>query len=156
MLKSWVEGMSKGMFWIAGCSLAAIMFLTVTDVILRIFKMPITGTYEIVGFLAAWAIGFAIPQTSLDKGHVAMDFLTGKLSPGVNRVLSVLTRLVGIGLFALLAYNLYLMGNDLRASGDVTPLRHWPLFPLAYGVAAASVAQCLVLALSLFGEGAES
>lgn len=144
--------LAKGMFWVAAVALTSIMMLTVSDVILRIFKAPILGTYEIVGFLAAWAIGFAIPQTSLDKGHVQMDFLTGKLPGWLNRILVPLTRLIGVGTFALVAYNLYGMGNDLRASGDVTPLRQLPLFPLAYGLGLACVVECLVLVSGLQGD----
>ncbi len=54
----------------------------VADVILREFKMPIVGTYEIVSLLGAIVIGFAIPQTSLERGHVLMDFLTERLPFG--------------------------------------------------------------------------
>jgi TRAP-type C4-dicarboxylate transport system permease small subunit len=148
---------AKGMFWVAAVALTSIMMLTVADVVLRMFKKPILGTYELVGFLAAWAISFAIPQTSLDKGHVQMDFLTEKLPGWVNRILVPVTRLIGVGTFALVAYNLYGMGNDLRASGDVTPLRQLPLFPLAYGIGLACLVECLVLAAGLFGEnGAQS
>ena len=68
------------MYWIAGTALTGIMFLTVADVFLRLFKRPILGTYEIVSLLGAVVIGFAIPQTSIDRGQVLMDFLTGRLS----------------------------------------------------------------------------
>lgn len=148
---------AKAMFWVAAVALTSIMFLTVADVILRMFKRPILGTYEIVGFLAAWAIGFAIPQTSVDNGQVFMDFLTEKLPGWLNKILKPLTRLIGIALFAVVSYNLYKMGNDLRVSGDTTPLRELPLFPLAYGVGLSCAVECLVLASGLFGgSGAES
>jgi TRAP-type C4-dicarboxylate transport system permease small subunit len=157
LLDALVRPVAKGMYWISAVALTSIMVLTVADVFLRLFRRPIIGTYELVGFMAAWAIGFAIPQTSLDKGHVIMDFLTGKLSAGVNLVLTALTRLIGVGTFGMIAYNLYLMGNDLRASGDVTPLRQIPLFPLAYGIGLACLLEGLVLATGIFGDkGAES
>ncbi|NTU59744.1 MAG: TRAP transporter small permease [Deltaproteobacteria bacterium] len=152
-----VRPVSKGMFWIAAVALTSIMLLTVADVALRFFKMPILGTYELVGFLAAWAIGFAIPQTSIDKGHVGMDFLTGKLPDWINRLLVPLTRMIGAVTFAVVAYNLYKMGNDLIASGDTTPLRQLPLFPLAYGLGLACLVETLVLLAGLFGDnGAHS
>ncbi|MBI5445304.1 MAG: TRAP transporter small permease [Deltaproteobacteria bacterium] len=149
--------LAKAMFWVAAVALTTIMLLTVTDVFLRMFKHPILGTYEIVGFLAAWAIGFAIPQTSIDRGHVFMDFLTAKLPDWVNKILIPITRLIGMGLFAMVAYELYKMGNDLKASGDTTPLRELPLFPLAYGIGLAALVECLVLGAGLFGDnGAET
>ena len=69
-----IKGLSRFMYWIAGAALTAIVFLTVSDVILRLFKQPILGTYEIVSLLGAVVIGFAIPQTSIDRGQVLMDF----------------------------------------------------------------------------------
>lgn len=152
-----VRPVSKGMFWVAAVALTSIMLLTTADVILRMFRMPIIGTYEMVGFLAAWAIGFAIPQTSIDKGHVGMDFLTEKLPEWMNKILVPVTRLIGIGTFAMVAHNLYKMGGDLMKSGDVTPLRELPLYPLAYGLALACLVECFVLASGLFGDnGAKS
>jgi len=130
--------------------------VTVADVVLRSFKSPITGTYELVGFLGAVAIGFSLPQTSLDKGQVLMDFLSRRLSPGVARALSASTRAIGAGLFALIAWNLFAMGADLRRTGDETPLLHLPHFVLAWGIAIACAVECLVLAAEgLAGDGGE-
>ena len=52
-LSAVVRGLSRFMYVIAGIALAGSMFLTVADVILRQFKVPIVGTYELVGLLGA-------------------------------------------------------------------------------------------------------
>ena len=49
------------------CSLAFIVLITVADVILRSFRRPIVGTYELVAFSGAVAMGFSIPLTSWAK-----------------------------------------------------------------------------------------
>jgi len=59
-------------------ALTFMMFLTVSDVILRSFRRPIVGTYEIVAFSAAVAIGFSLPLTSWMRGHVYVDLFTEK------------------------------------------------------------------------------
>jgi len=59
---------------IAGIAITFIMFLTVLDVILRFFRRPIVGTYELVAFSGAVVIGFAIPLTSWMRGHIYVDF----------------------------------------------------------------------------------
>ncbi|MCK7469056.1 MAG: TRAP transporter small permease [Desulfosudis oleivorans] len=64
---------------IAGIAITFIMFLTVLDVILRSFRRPIVGTYELVAFSGAVVVGFAIPLTSWMRGHIYVDFFTGKL-----------------------------------------------------------------------------
>jgi TRAP-type C4-dicarboxylate transport system permease small subunit len=151
-----VRPLARGLHGAGGAALAGMMFLTVADVVLRSFKSPITGTYELVGFLGAAAIGFSLPQTSLDRGQVMMDFVTRRLPPGPARALSALTRAIGAGLFALIAWNLFAMGADLRRTGDETPLLHLPHFLLAWGIAVACAAECLVLAAGgLAGDGGE-
>ena len=131
------------------------MLITVADVVLRSFRSPILGTYELVGFLGAFAIGFALPQTSLDRGQVLMDFLARHLPASANRLLSVFTRAIGIGLFAVLAWHLATMGADQRRTGDVTPLLSLPLSWPAFGVAAACVVECFVLAATALPERGE-
>jgi TRAP-type C4-dicarboxylate transport system permease small subunit len=141
-----VRPLARGMHWAGGAALASMMLVTVADVVLRSFRRPITGTYELVGFLGAVAIGFSLPQTSLDRGQVLMDFATRRLPPRAGRALHALTRAIGAGLFALIAWNLFAMGMDLRRSGDETPLLHLPHFLLAWGIGAACAVECLVLA----------
>ena len=58
-----IRKLSRLMYWISGLALASIVFLTVADVILRRFRMPIDWALEVVVLLGAIAIGFSIPQT---------------------------------------------------------------------------------------------
>ena len=101
-----IHTLSRFMYWIAGLALAGIMFLTVADVILREFKLPVIGTYEIVSLLGAMVIGFAIPQTSLERGHVLMDFLTERLGPGGRKIFHFLSRILAIITFLIIGWNL--------------------------------------------------
>ncbi len=138
------------MYVIAGIALTCMVAITVADVILRIFRRPIVGTYEIVGLLGAIMVGFAIPQTSRAKGHVAMDFLEGKLAPGVDRLFRVITRLLGIVLFIIIGWQLWLLGNDYLRIGEVTLTVHLPQFPICYGIAICCFFECVVLLLEMF------
>ena len=133
------------MYWIAGAALAAMMFLTVADVVLRYFKMPIMGTYEIVSMLGAIVIGFAIPQTTFERGHVLMDFFTGRLSIGGQRIFHLVTRLLAVLTFYIIGWNLYKLGNDLHQTGQVSLTLKFPEYPVAYGIAVCCLFECLVL-----------
>ena len=99
---------------IAGIAITFIMLLTVLDVILRSFRRPIVGTYELVAFSGAVVIGFAIPLTSWMRGHIYVDFFTGKLPKTARSVFNVITRCLGIGLFFLIGWNLIKVGMDLQ------------------------------------------
>lgn len=142
------------MFVLAGIALTASMTLTCADVILRtpIFKRPITGTYELVGILAALAVGFALPQTTRLRGHVAMDFITGRLPELWQTVLWAITRLLGIGLFSIIGWNLWILGNDFRSSGETTMTLQLPFYPVSYLLAICCAIECVMLVVDVFEE----
>jgi TRAP-type C4-dicarboxylate transport system permease small subunit len=145
-----LQNTSRVMYGIAGAALAGIMFLTVADVFLRLFKLPILGTFEIVSLLGAVVIGFAIPQTTLERGHVLMDFLTGRLPLGGQRLFHLITRLLAVVTFYIIGWNLYKLGNDLRQTGQVSLTLKIPEYPLAYGIAFCCLFECVVLLSDLF------
>lgn len=144
-----VKGLSRLMYWISCVAIVSIMMLTVLDVTLRRLGTPIDFVFEVVVLLAAIVIGFALPQTSLDKGHVVMEFLNGKLSPRWQRVLNVATRCVGIVTFAIIGWNIIRIGNHLLEVKQVSAILEIPEFPVAYGIGVCCFIECLVLVLDL-------
>jgi TRAP-type C4-dicarboxylate transport system permease small subunit len=147
-----VKGLSRFMYWIAGIALASIVFLTTIDVILRRFKMPIDCCYEIVVLLAGIAVGFSVPQTTLEKGHVVMDFLTVELPRAWQKAFSIVTRILGIGAFAILGWRLFILGNNVAKAGQVSPVLALPEHPVAYGIGVCCFIECLVLLFDLIDQ----
>ena len=135
---------SKLLNIIAGIAVTVMMLLTVADVLLRAGGHPIIGTYEIVALLLALVIGFGIPQVSLDRGHVYMDFLLEKLSKRGKKVMNTITRLFCIILFLPLGCNLFNVGARFHASGEVSATIKIPFYPVAYGVAVCCLLECCV------------
>jgi TRAP-type C4-dicarboxylate transport system permease small subunit len=140
-----VQGLGKFLDVFAGVAITFIMFLTVLDVVLRSFRMPITGTYEMVAFAGAIVIGLAVPLTTLLKGHVLVDFLVLKFPPALRNVFNISTRLLGIWLFSVLGWNLVKMGMDFYNSGEVSLTLQMPFYPIAFGLGVSAFVQCLVL-----------
>ena len=130
---------------IAAVALGFMILLTVADVILRYFKKPIVGTYEMVGLSGAVIIGFSLPFTSLMKGHVNVDFLTMKLSAKGRKIFSFVTKCLGIVLFLIIGWNLILQGMDFHKVGEVTPTRHLPIYPVLYGIGICCFLESLAL-----------
>ena len=140
-----VQGLSRFLNVIAGIALVFLMFLTLGDVILRLFKRPIVGTYELVAFSGAIVIGFSLPLTSWLRAHIFVDFFVLKFSKQVQNAFNIATRCVVIFLFLLIAWNLIRYGIDLRKSGEVSATLRMPFYPIAYGVAVSCFIQCLVM-----------
>ncbi len=130
---------------VGGVILVLMMMLTVVDVVLRYLGTPITGTFELMSFAGALVAGLAIAQTSLDGAHVNVDMLTQALHSQQRDVVLIFTKLVGIGIFALLAWALFLKGTDLYKMKEVSLTLHVPYYPVAYGLSFCSLVECLVL-----------
>ena len=80
-----ISGIVRVMYSISGVAILGMIVITVSDVTLRFFRMPINGAYELVSFLGALAISFAIAQTCVQKGHVASDNQALRITCGMNR-----------------------------------------------------------------------
>ncbi len=137
------------MNYLAALSIIAMMLLTCADVLLRLFKHPILGTYELVGLFGALTIAFAIPATTLSKGHVAVDFLVERLPALGQKICATIATLLGLLLFALIAWQSFLYANILRSSGEVTLSLEMPFYPVVYAISAASLLVCIVLFIEL-------
>lgn len=130
---------------IAAVALGFMILLTVADVILRYFKRPIIGTYEMVALSGAVIIGFSLPFTSMMKGHVNVDFLTQKLPLRGRKIFSSITKCLGVLLFLIIGWNLIILGMDFQKVGEVTPTRHLPIYPVLYGVGVSCFLESLAL-----------
>ena len=139
-----ISGISRFLNVIAGVSLSFLMCLTIGDVILRMFKRPIVGTYELVAFSGAVVIGFSLPFTSWLRGHVYVDFLILKFSQKTRNIFNILTRCLVIWLFLMIGWNLIDYGMDLYKSGEVSLTLRIPFYPVAYGIGICCFFQCLV------------
>jgi len=139
------------------------MLLTCADVILRLgvtlyheyhwailspFR-PIAGTYELVCFLGATAVSFAMAHTSVERGHVAVSIVVNLLPKKVQSIIETITTIFGLILFILLSWQSVLYGNDLKASGEVSLTLELPFYPFVYGIGFAAAAVCLVLLVDL-------
>jgi TRAP-type C4-dicarboxylate transport system permease small subunit len=133
------------LFMVAGLGLAFMMLTTLLDVVLRSLGRPLVGGMEIVCFTSAVVIGFAIPYTSWLKGHIIVDFVLEKLSPGTVRIFQIFTRLMGIVLFLFMAYNFVDYGLSLMKSKEVTPGFRIPYYPITFGLAVSCFLQVITL-----------
>jgi TRAP-type C4-dicarboxylate transport system permease small subunit len=130
---------------ISGLTLAFMFLFTLTNVTMRAFGKPIVGDFEIISFLGAVVIGFALPYTSLYKGHIAVDFLMAMLPRNVSRGVEVATRIIAIAFFLWISWNFVVMSLDLIKTKEVTPVFRMPYYPISFGLAFCCIVQCFTL-----------
>jgi TRAP-type C4-dicarboxylate transport system permease small subunit len=144
-----VKGVSRLLHFIAGMALVFIVVLTTSDVVLRAFKRPILGTYEIVTFTGAVVILFALPLSSWIRSHIYVDFFILKFSRRVQNVFHVVTRCMGISLFFLFGWNVLKYAADLQRTAEVSVTLKLPFYPIIYAMGICCFVQCLVLLCDL-------
>ena len=140
-----VSKLSTVMYAFSAVVLSLMMLLTVSDVILRYMGRPIPGTYELVGLSGAIAIGFAIPYTSLVRGHVFVEFLIDRMEKGRREIVLIFTKILILLLFIAFGVYLFSTGRDMAVSGEVTQILRLPFYPVAYAVGISCFVECLVM-----------
>jgi TRAP-type C4-dicarboxylate transport system permease small subunit len=142
---SFEQKLCRSLLLISGLTLAFMLLFTLTDVVMRAFGKPIVGDFEVISFLGAVVVGFAIPYTTLLKAHVMVDFLIEKLPKNVSDGMQVATRVMGIALFLWISWNFVDMSLDLIKSKEVTPVFRLPYYPITFGLAFCCLVQCFTL-----------
>ena len=130
---------------LACAAVIAMMLLSVTDVVLRIFGKPVPGTYELVGFLGTIVVSFALAFTSMEKGHIAVELLVQRLPQRAQLAIESFANFIGALLFGVIAYQAVLYALDLKKSGEVSSTLQMPAYPFIYGIAAGCALLCLLL-----------
>ncbi|RJR42334.1 MAG: TRAP transporter small permease [Desulfobacteraceae bacterium] len=144
-----VSKLAKVMNGVSACCLAAMTVLICADVILRLFGMPILGAYDIVTLLLATASGFAMAETTIKRGHVAVDLLVTMLSARLKLVFYVVTQVLSISLFAVISYESIILGRSLWEAGEVSMTVKIPFYPVLFGISLCAFMVCVVLLTAL-------
>lgn len=135
---------------ISGVFLMALALLTVGNVIGRALGYPIPGTYELVGWLAAIAMGMGVAYTQAHEGHVNIDFLLLRVSVRTKAAIQVFIYVLSVGLFAILVWKLYEYGLGKKESGSLSLTLRAPIHPWIYAMAAAMAATTVILIYQLY------
>jgi TRAP-type C4-dicarboxylate transport system permease small subunit len=150
-LESGVRTASRVCNWIAMLSVCAMMLLTVSDVILRLFRRPITGAYELVSLAGTTFVSFSLAFTSVERGHIAVDFLVQKLRTRGQRVVDSITSFVCTALFGFISWQALRYAANLRSTGEVSLTLQVPLYPFAAGISLGCALLCIVFLTRFIG-----
>jgi TRAP-type C4-dicarboxylate transport system permease small subunit len=144
-----INTLSDAFNWLAALAVLVMMILTCADVVLRFFRHPIPGTYEIVGLLGTVAVSFALAHTTAHKGHIMVEFLTRRMPEKAQHIIAAAGELLGAALFAILARQSILYALDLKRTGEVSLTIAIPIYPFAFGIAIGCLLVCFVLLADL-------
>ena len=144
-IERFVARIAERVNWIAAAAVVFMMLITTADVIMRVFRHPILGTYEIVGFTGAVVIAFSLPYTSIQKGHIAVEFLVQRLPWLARVIINIINAFISIMLFAVIAWQCAEYAETMKISGEVSSTLQMPTYPFLYGISFGCLLLCVVL-----------
>jgi TRAP-type C4-dicarboxylate transport system permease small subunit len=128
----YISILNRGLACVAGISLVAMVFVTVGEMVLRMFGKPMAGTVETIGWLAATTTAFALGYTQIHQGHVAIDLFTSRLGPRLQVLVSMLVYLVSTVLFVIVTWNVFRHAGVLRETGSLSETMKVIVYPWVY------------------------
>lgn len=144
-LTKMVERLSRALDIIAGACLTGVMLLVVGNVLMReVFNSPIMGTFEIVGYLTALGVSFALASCAFQNGHIALDYLVNKFPEKLKIAAEIIVNAISLCFWVMSAWHLLKYGQSLMASGVVSPTAQVPVYIVAYLIGIGLFVLCLV------------
>ena len=135
--------LNQFLIWIGGCFLIIMIVLTCSNIFFRLVSVPIRGTFELMGFFGALISAFAMGNTQIKGGHIAVDILVLRFTKRTQKVLKCINCFICMVFFILAAWQIAVYAANLWKTGEVTETLQIIYFPFTYCVALG----CATLAL---------
>ncbi|HEX2721014.1 MAG TPA: TRAP transporter small permease, partial [Candidatus Deferrimicrobium sp.] len=114
------ELLRRGLMIAGGVSLLVLTLLATMNVALRIFQVPVGGTYEVVSFLGAIVTAGALGYTQKRKDHIVVDILSEKFPAKVKRVLDRVNYALTLVFFSVVSWQTFVYGKRLLLTGELS------------------------------------
>jgi TRAP-type C4-dicarboxylate transport system permease small subunit len=145
-MTDWRSLVAKLCGWLAAVFLAAMMLLTVADVVLRaVANKPIPGVVELVELALACAFFLALPAAFLRDENIVVDLIdtaAPRVVPGLKQAAAVIAAVVlGImGWQGWIAAKDTLVFNDVTSDLSIPKIVYWiPVLAGIFGGCAAAI-----------------
>jgi TRAP-type transport system small permease protein len=102
-----IDFLARKIVWLSAASVLAVFALVVVDVVGRyFFNHPVKGSNDIGEVILVLIAYLSVAYTQLNKEHVRVTLLWGKLPPKGQLIGDGLSFLLGAVIYALIAWNL--------------------------------------------------
>jgi TRAP-type transport system small permease protein len=145
-----IRAVSKGLHYVAGALIAALMLFTVYNILGRwLFGAPLRGTVELTQLVMIGVVYLGLAYAQHHDDHISVDLLYQRARPRARAVLDAFSAVLSVVILALIAWQLYQFGAVLEAGGRTTAARRIPLYPFAYVAIVGILAFLLALVSSM-------
>jgi TRAP-type C4-dicarboxylate transport system permease small subunit len=121
---------------IATVALALIAVVTFCDVVgRRLFNSGFTFTVEFTELSMALIVFLGVGLVTHQRGHIAVDVVTLRLSDHVRIWLGLIVNLLSLFYIVIMVWRMWGHAAFVYSKGDMTPIWNVPLWPVAFTVA---------------------
>lgn len=145
-LEKFGNRLSKWFSWIGGIALLTLTGIACANMILRPLGAPLTGAYELVGFLGALAVALPLGYTQIFRSHISVDILATHYSKRTNRIMNGISSLLCMIFFILVGWQTAKYATMIWKRGETSETLRIIYHPFVYVVSIC----CFLLALVLF------
>src|SRR5512139_2243172 len=148
-LERFSAGLRKILMVAGGVSLLALTLLATANVALRIIRVPVGGTYEIVSFLGAVVTAGALGYSQKRKDHIVVDILSDRFPVPVRRALDRVSHAVMFFLFTIVSWQTFVYGMRLLQTGERSETLKIAFYPFVFVVGLGFAVLALTILLDL-------
>ncbi len=127
-LITFTDFLARGVVLFSCVSLSLVVLIIAVNVIGRAFNHPIPGGYDLTILCSAVSGSLAIAYTTKQCAHVSVDIVTNILPPFLKRIQSMITHLVALFIFVILAWQAAIVFVE-RFHGELTDTLRIPIWP---------------------------
>jgi TRAP-type C4-dicarboxylate transport system permease small subunit len=120
--------------WIGFVFLTAVMFVTVANVIARLFGSTIPGTYELITVFMLAVVGFALAYTAWEEGHIIVDVIVSKLPSRIETFVNYFNWIIVLCTLVLITKEQIAITIERALAGEKTEILHilWAPFRILW------------------------
>jgi TRAP-type C4-dicarboxylate transport system permease small subunit len=144
---------TKVMAVVSSFALAAMMAITVIDVVGRYFFLhPLKGAFEMAGILLVIAASWGMGYCQFLKGHIRIDMLFIHFPPRMQAVFNAIAYLIGIVGVSIITWQTLLRMYEYmyRELGGTTETLGMPFWPFMLMMAIGFGWFCVLLLIDLY------
>jgi TRAP-type C4-dicarboxylate transport system permease small subunit len=150
MLATITKKLSNFLIAIGATMLALMMFLTVVDVGLRyVFNRPLSGAFELVGYMMAILVPFCIAYCGYKNEHITVDLFMDRFSRKTRSIVDIITTCMTLLFVIVIAWQNVLYFFEVKGSGLTSSVLLIPEYPFIVPTAIAFATFALILLVRL-------
>ena len=131
-----VGSLNRILMWGACVVLLLTMVMAVVNMIGRPLKVPVQGSFELMGLGGALIVALTLGYSQESRTHISVDILFNTFPPRLKAVCIATGDLVCSAFFGIAAWQMARFGFKIYTTGEVSETLGLPVYPVVFAVAA--------------------